>query len=89
MLNPPITSLTEVEIEPVVEIIRTSIDLGDANRTLRQEYPQWDLAQRLAALRAGQNRIFNDWQKSPSRKSRASLAHAHAGERYQPKEDAP
>jgi hypothetical protein len=79
LLIPPIDSLSETEIEPVVEILRASTDLGDANRTLRQQYPQWTEAGRLAALRQAQGVILDAWGKSPARKRREVLRRSHAG----------
>ena len=80
MLNPPINLLNDDEAPIVVAILREAGDLGAANRALRLRFPGWDEARRLAGLRQAQNLIFRDWQRSPARKRRESLARGHAGE---------
>jgi hypothetical protein len=72
-LNPPINLLNEDEAQIVVEILRASDGLGAADRELRQRFPDWDQARRLAALRQAQNLIFKAWEKTPARKRRAQL----------------
>jgi hypothetical protein len=81
MLNPPTDLLTAAEAEIVVESLRAT-DLGAANRELRQKFPQWDLARRLAALRQAQGVILDSWAKSPARKRREALLRSHAGESH-------
>jgi hypothetical protein len=79
-LLPPIDLLNTDEAAAVVAILREAVDLGAAERALRQRFPQWNLARRLAGLRQAQNSIFNTWAKNPARKQREALVRGHAGE---------
>lgn len=81
-LDPPISLLSEAEVEVVVEVMRTAGDLGRAERELRLRFPQWDLPRRLSALRQGQNQIIRAWEKSPARKRRAALTQGHGPEEH-------
>jgi hypothetical protein len=83
MLNPPVDSLSDDETKIVVEILRTTGDLGAANRELREQFPTWDLPRRLAGLRQAQNLIFKAWQTDPARKRRERLVQGHAGETHE------
>jgi len=82
MLSPAIDTLDAEQAAIVVGIMRESGDLGRANRELQSRFPEWDLPQRLAALRQAQGMILAGWEKNPERKRRERLVTGHGREEH-------